>query len=364
MTIPKKKLLVFIPSIEDGGVEKNLYIILNYLKLKVENIHLLTFDNSKKNYFDNKIKIINPIFNFSFLKGRYPKYILCLLFLIKILIFDRNYLILSFQANIYVLIISKIFNLKIITRSNSSSAGWSSNQIKQLIFSYFFKKADKIIVNSKDFKKEMDKRYSINTHCILNPFIFNKIKKESKVKTNKIFSKNTLKLISVGRLTLQKDFITLFKAINMIKKRKVELIVIGKGSEKEKLENFIENNNLTNKIKLIGYKKNPFKYINQAEIFILTSIFEGSPNVLIEAQYLKKYVISTNCPTGPREILNNGKYGSLVKIGDFKSIAKILQNYNYNLSIKKKIKSSFLGTKEYEHKTNCKEYFNLIKKYI
>ncbi len=53
-------------------------------------------------------------------------------------------------------------------------------------------------------------------------------------------------------------------------------------------------------------------------------------------QYLKKYVISTNCPTGPREILNNGKYGSLVKIGDFKSIAKILQNYNYSLSIKKR----------------------------
>ena len=364
MVTHKKKLLVFIPSIEDGGVEKNLFIILNYLKLKIKNIHLLTFDDSKKKYFNNKIKIINPIFNFSFFKGRYPKYILCLLLFLKILIFDRNYLVLSFQANIYVLIISKFFNLKVISRSNSSSAGWSQNPVKQFIFSYFFKKADKIIVNSKDFKKEMDKKYSIDTHCILNPFIFNKIKKESKVKTDKIFSKNALKLISVGRLTLQKDFITLFKAISIIKERKVELIVIGKGSEKEKLENFIKNNNLTNRIKLIGYKKNPFKYINQAEIFILTSIFEGSPNVLIEAQYLKKYVISTNCPTGPREILSNGKYGSLVKIGDFKSISKILQNYNYSSSIKKKINSGFLSTKEYDHKKNCKEYFNLIQKYI
>ena len=364
MVTHKKKLLVFIPSIEDGGVEKNLFIILNYLKLKIKNIHLLTFDDSKKKYFNNKIKIINPIFNFSFFKGRYPKYILCLLLFLKILIFDRNYLVLSFQANIYVLIISKFFNLKVISRSNSSSAGWSQNPVKQFIFSYFFKKINKIIVNSKDFKKEMDKKYSIDTHCILNPFIFNKIKKESKVKTDKIFSKNALKLISVGRLTLQKDFITLFKAISIIKERKVELIVIGKGSEKEKLENFIKNNNLTNRIKLIGYKKNPFKYINQAEIFILTSIFEGSPNVLIEAQYLKKYVISTNCPTGPREILSNGKYGSLVKIGDFKSISKILQNYNYSSSIKKKINSGFLSTKEYDHKKNCKEYFNLIKKNI
>ena len=70
MAINKKKLLVFIPSIEDGGVEKNLFIILNYLKLKIKNIHLLTFDDSKKNYFDNGIKIINPKFNFFFFKRK------------------------------------------------------------------------------------------------------------------------------------------------------------------------------------------------------------------------------------------------------------------------------------------------------
>ena len=74
MAIDKKKLLVFIPSIEDGGVEKNLFIILNYLKIKIRDIHLLTFDNSKKNYFNSKIRIINPQFNFSFFKGRSNKF--------------------------------------------------------------------------------------------------------------------------------------------------------------------------------------------------------------------------------------------------------------------------------------------------
>ena len=364
MNISKKKLLVFIPSIEDGGVEKNLYIILNYLKIKIKDIHLLTFDNSKNNYFNNKIKIINPIFNFGFLKGRYPKYVLCLLLLIKTLIFDRNYLVLSFQANIYVLIISKIFNLKVISRSNSSSAGWSQNPIKQMIFSYFFKKADKIIVNSVDFKKEMDKKYQIKSSCILNPFIFKKIKNDSMIKTKKIYSKNTLRIISVGRLTIQKDFMTMLKAIKLIKKRKVELIIIGKGSEKNNLLKFIRNNNLSNNIRLIGYKKNPFKYIRQSEIFILTSIFEGSPNVLIEAQYLKKYIISTNCPTGPREILNNGKYGSLVKIKDYKSIAKIIEKYNYGSAIKNKIKTGYLNTKRYDYQINCNKYYNLIKELI
>lgn len=358
-----KKLLVFIPSIEDGGVEKNLYIILNYLSDKIKNIELLTFDNSKNSKFNNKIKIINPTFNFSFLRGRYPKYILCLLTLINVVIFDRNYLILSFQANIYTLIISKIFNIKVITRSNSSSAGWSKNPIKQMIFSYFFKKANKIIVNSFDFKKEMDNKYKIKTECILNPFEFKKIKKNSNIKTGKIYSNNVLKLISVGRLTLQKDFATLIKAIKLVKKR-VELLIIGKGREKENLAKIINHNNLNDKIKLIGYKKNPFKFIKQSDIFILSSVFEGSPNVLVEAQFLKKFIISTNCPTGPREILKNGEFGALVKIGDYKEIARIIENFKFNKSIKKKIEKGFKNTKNYDYRKNCFQYYKLIKMYL
>ena len=365
MAINKKKLLVFIPSIEDGGVEKNLFIILNYLKLKINDIHLITFDDSKKSYFDNKIKIINPRFNFFFLRGRYPKYILCLLLLLKILIFDRNYLILSFQANIYVLIISKIFKLKVISRSNSSSAGWSQNPVKQFIFSYFFKKADKIIVNSKDFKKEMDKKYSIDSYCILNPFIFKKINKDSKIKTQKIFSKNALKVISVGRLTLQKDFITLLKAINLVKKRKIELIIIGKGSEKDHLQKFIKNNNLSNRVKLIGYKKNPFPYIVKSDVIILSSLYEGLPNILLEAQYLKKYIISTNCPTGPKEILINGKAGDLVKIGDYKKISNLLNNYyRRRRTIKKKINIGYDSFSRFDYFINCRQYLKLLSQYF
>ncbi len=361
--VNKKKLLVFIPSIEDGGVEKNLYIILNYLTNKINNIELLTFDNKKNSKFNNKIKLINPMFNFSFLGGRYPKYILCLLTLIKLVIFDRNYLILSFQANIYTLIISKIFNIKVISRSNSSSTGWGKNPIKQMIFSYYFKKADKIIVNSFDFKKEMDKRYKIKTKCILNPFEFKKIKKNSNIKIGKIYSNNVLKLISVGRLTFQKDFTTLIKAIKLVKTR-VELLIIGKGKEKENITKIINDNNLNDRIKLLGYQKNPFKFIKQSDIFILSSVFEGSPNVLVEAQFLKKFIISTDCPTGPREILKNGELGSLVKIGDYKEIARIIENFKFNKSIKKKIEKGFRNTKIYDYKKNCFQYYKLINMYL
>ncbi len=359
-----KKLIVFIPSIEDGGVEKNLFLILNYLSLKLKNIILITFDNNSKKKIRKNINIINPFFNFSFIKGRYLKYIFCLIVLAKILLFSRNYTVLSFQANIFVIIISKFFGISVISRSNSSSTGWSKNAFKQMIFSHYFKITDEIIVNSFKFKKEMDERYNINCKCILNPFEFKKITIKSKFKVKKIYNKKSIKLISMGRLTTQKDFLTILKAVKILKNKNIELVILGKGEEEKKLEKFIDQNNLNNKVKLLGYKTNPFPYIKQADIFLLSSIFEGSPNVLVEALYLKKYIISTDCPTGPSEILSNGKYGQLVKIGDFKSIAKAIIKYKKNNYYKKKIIEGHKSLSIFSHKRNNIKYLNLIKKYL
>tara|TARA_B100001996_G_scaffold282340_1_gene222714 strand:+ start:177 stop:857 length:681 start_codon:yes stop_codon:yes gene_type:complete len=224
--------------------------------------------------------------------------------------------------------------------------------------------ADKIIVNSHDFKCEMDKKYKINTECILNPFNFSEIKRKSNKKIKNPFSiKNSLKLISVGRLTDQKDFLTILKAVKLVK-RNVELIILGKGIEYLNLKNFIDKNNLSKNINLLGYKTNPFKYIKKADILILSSIFEGSPNVLIEAQFLKKYIISTNCPTGPKEILKNGKLGSLVKIRDYKKIASIIENFKFDKKVINKINLGSHNAKYYEYKINCLRYFKLINKFL
>ena len=90
----------------------------------------------------------------------------------------------SFQANIYCLILSKILDFKVIIRSNSSHKGWTKNFAKQIIFKIFFKFAEKIIVNSKDFKKEIDKEYNVKSVAIYNPLNINEIKKKSKEKVN------------------------------------------------------------------------------------------------------------------------------------------------------------------------------------
>ncbi len=358
-----KKLIIFMPSIEDGGVEKNLFILLNYLKHDIKKISLITYKNPKTK-INKKIKIITPSFNKINFNGRYIKYFFCLLVLFRILLFSRKNLVLSFQANIFSIALCNFLDVKIISRSNSSSSGWSQNIIKQTIFKFYFPKANKIIVNSYEFKKEMDKRYQINTQCILNPFEFEKIKYLSNKKCKKIYQNKNLKLISIGRLTDQKDFMTLLKAIKICKRQDIELIIIGKGKEEYNLKKYVSSNRLTKKIKFLGYKKNPFKYLRQADIFILTSTFEGSPNVLVEALFLKKFVISTNCPTGPNEILKNGKLGALFKVGDYKSISKFINNFKFNKKTNKKIIKGYKSTKRFNYFENCGKYSSLIQSYL
>ena len=96
---------------------------------------------------------------------------------------------------------------------------------------------------------------------------------------------------------------TLPKATKLINQaNRAELVIIGKGHEYIHLKNFIISNNLQNKVKLVGYKANAYNFIKKCDIFVLTSKYEGLPNVLLEAQFFKKYIISSNCPTGPKEI--------------------------------------------------------------
>ena len=216
-----KKLIIFNPSIEDGGVEKNLFLIANYLANKIPRLILLTSSIDKKKFFSEKIIFSTIYFRFFDSFRRYPKYFFCIFLLIfNIIKYKRKIVILAFQANIYAIIISKLLGVNIITRSNTSPYGWNKNFVKQLIFKFFFRKTDLIIVNSFEFKKQMDKAYSIKSKVILNPFDFNHIKKRSLEHVgNNFFRKNNLRLINVGRLVDQKDQITILKAIKLVLKK-------------------------------------------------------------------------------------------------------------------------------------------------
>ncbi len=361
----KKKLLLFIPSIEDGGVEKNFFIIADYLSKRHKSTELITTKKIGTKKLQN-IKIINPFLNIQNFKDRKLKYILCLLILLRKIIFNKNYLIFAFQANLYCIILCKIFGVSVITRSNSSIEGWSKNPLKFFLYKKIISFADKVVVNSIDFKKEFKKKFSINAKCILNPLNKYEILKKSKIKLKKVYRKNSLKLITMGRLVDQKNQITILKALNKIKdKIKFELIIIGKGNLKNYYLEYIKNHNLEKKIKILDFKSNPYPYLLQAEVFILSSKFEGLPNVLLEAQILKKYIISSDCPTGPREILRDGKCGDLFKINNFSDLANLILNYKKNRKKNiNKIQFGYKSLERYNSSANLEKYNLLISEHL
>ena len=177
-----------------------------------------------------------------------------------------------------------------------------------------------------------------------------------------------MKILFLGRFVDQKDpFTFLYGIKNIDKQINYQALMVGEGYMKKNVAEFIFKNNLSNKIKLIKYNSHPMQYLNQCDLLVLTSKYEGLPNVLLEAQYLKKYIISTDCKTGPREILNNGKYGDLFKVGDYKSLKKKIEFFYFKKKskyIKKKIDMGFLKLNRFDYDKCCNKYLSIINRYI
>lgn len=356
-----KKVIMFMPSIEGGGVEKNFFIVSNYLS-DFKDISVITISNHYRNKFNKKIKFISFESKFWNNLGRKMKYFFSFILLIKEFFNEKEKIVFCFQANIYTILICKIFHVKIIVRSNSAPFGWSKNLFKRKIFRIVLNLADKIMVNSYEFKKDLNKEFGVNSTCIYNPLDKKRIISQSKIKTRKIFNQHALKIINVGRYVYQKDQLTLLKALKELKNKiNFHAIIIGKGILKKKLENYIIKNKLKNSVKLLNFRKNPYPYMAQTDIFILSSSFEGLPNVLLESLILNKFVISSNCHTGPKEILLNGKGGDLFKVGDYKKLAQLIIDYKKNKSSKiRKLKFARKNLSRFDFNINLKKYLNLV----
>lgn len=365
----KKNLVLFMPFIGHGGVEKNLFIIANYLIKKFNNVNLCTISSKFKRKFDKKIKFITPKNNWSEKINIKIKYIVCLYILYKYLKKNKNSVVLSFQANVYCIMLCRLLNIKIIIRSNSSPSGWYHNFIKKKIYKTVISFADAVIVNSHFFKNQMTKRFNIKVNCIFNPLNKDEIIKLSKKRNKRIFfesKKNIFKIINLGRLTDQKDHLTLLKAAKILKKKlEFQLLILGNGLKLKNLQKFIKDNNLSNCVKIKDFTNNPYPALLKSNLFVLSSKYEGLPNSLLEATVLKKLSISSDCPTGPREILSNGKGGLLFKVGDYKDLAKKIEFSSKNKNIlKKKTLYAYKKLDRYDYKKNLLKYFLLIKPFL
>lgn len=344
-----KKFLFIIPTLDVGGAEISTIILLNKLAEENHTIHILT---SKSNgLLRKKINKKAVVIQLPYRK------------LYKCIIPISNY-IKSFKPNI---LFSIIFNCnivamlsafishhkcyKIISERQSTLISlkdyniFNRQLIKFLSFITFYY-SNNIISVSDGVKSDLEKLFpplknKINT--IHNGFDIQEIKLLSKESANSIEFNNSLKsnkkiLLACGRLADQKGFISLINASHILKnKLNFHLFIIGEGPQRNKLESLIKKKDLDKNISLLGKVENPFSFMAKCDLFILSSKSEGLPGVLIQALICKANIISTDCKHGPKEILKNGLYGRLVKVGDFKELAEgilkqIKDPINYNSS--------------------------------
>lgn len=132
-------------------------------------------------------------------------------------------------------------------------------------------------------------------------------------------------VLGVGSLTPQKDFSTLIDAFEGLQReRDARLLILGEGNKRAELESQVNSLGLEDVVSLPGFVDNPFMYMSRADVFVLSSRWEGFGNVIVEALACGTPVVSTDCPSGPAEILDGGAYGRLVPVGDKQAIASAI----------------------------------------
>lgn len=139
------------------------------------------------------------------------------------------------------------------------------------------------------------------------------------------FTSKTPVILSAGRLVPQKDYTTLIRAFALVREqRPARLIILGEGGERPVLHSLVQSLGLEKDVDLPGAVKNPYSYMSRAAVFVLSSRYEGLPVALIEALACGCPVVSTDCPSGPAEILEGGKWGSLVPVGDINALSQAI----------------------------------------
>lgn len=206
----------------------------------------------------------------------------------------------------------------------------------------------------------MTSELNINENNIVkinNPVDYINIKnRSSEIIEHRFFQRNQKVILTVASLTKQKNIQLLLKAMSsVIKEINVNLLIIGSGKEYKNLKKLTKELNIDERVDFLGSLNNPYPYMRMCDLFILPSIYEGLPNVLIEALVCEIHVIATNCPGGSSEIIKN--YGKLVKSNDKNELSKeIISFFNKNLN-KRNINKRYL---DFSINNQFTKYENLI----
>ena len=379
-----KTIVISSGDLTMGGLQK---ILVEYLKLIDKNkyriVLLIANDYGKKNLFleeipkNVEIQFVRPynlvskiaelskkrkILNRVLLKGyrHKSKRVFKSIFLEKLSKLGKINLIIDFDGGLKSVLDNLKAEKKIIWIHSSIRKHKQDNKSKISRYGEELKKYDKIIAICKEMKEEIKELYPSLSHkieYIYNPLDCNNIIEQGNENIEKItsYEKELIEsdyFLAISRLdVVQKDFETLIEGYLILKNKgiKEKLYIIGEGNGRVKIEKMIEEKKLGEDVILLGEKKNPYVWMKHSKLFIHSSKYEGFGVVLLEALMMDKFIVSSNCPTGPTEILTNPKVGELFDVGDANQLAekvlKVLYDKDYQKELLKNIQ---LKKKEFE----------------
>lgn len=243
--------------------------------------------------------------------------------------------------------------------------------MRKLLWKYTYPYADIIVVPAKGIDKAINEvigEKKSNIKIIHNPVIDDSILEKAQEPVDHPWFRYGQQpiVLGVGRLTHQKDFPTLLRAFaKMREKLEARLVIIGEGEDRPKLEELAKKLKIAKEVDMPGFVDNPYKYMKKADVFVLSSRWEGPGHVPIEAQALKTPVVATDCPTGPRDTLLEGKAGLLVRVGDDKAMANaISQLLKDSRQAKQYVEIGYSNIDRFYPRNVVKRYLSIIKKLI
>ncbi|MEZ9036658.1 glycosyltransferase [Vibrio cyclitrophicus] len=329
-----RKIAFFLPSLSGGGAERIIVNLANHMaRIDCEVDLILGVNQCEEAYIedvDYRVNIIRLNSRSTFLS----------LFKLSEKIKESNYITImsSLTHSNIVLILSGILSkvqTKIIIREANTPSKESEKSLKlkliNFIAKFVYKLSDVVVSVSDGVHNDMVNFYQLpREKClrIYNPINLNKIYCETKKsKDHKWFGKYQL-ILGVGRLSKQKDFGTLIKAYSLLSddlKKNTKVIIVGKGPEYIKLRELALSLNVDDSIDFYGHTNSVYQLMHSSDIFVLPSLYEGLPGVLIEALACGCNIIASDNVPGSREVLNNGKFGSFFKTQDPNSLRVVLE---------------------------------------
>lgn len=331
------KITFVISSLSSGGAERVLILLAQAFLNKGYQVALVTLSTKEDDFYTLPSGLdrlaLGILGNSANALSAIVKNLSRLSKLRKAICSTKPDIVISFatETNILTIISLMQTGIPVISTEHCDPNLMSYGKIWEKLRRFSYPYATKIVSVSKGVDSGFDWLSTAKRAIIYNPFL--EIE-DNQISTELLTGVNPEKhwVVSMGRLKYQKGFDILLSAFAKIAKRypNWQLIILGKGEKRQELEKLVNNLGLSGQVVLPGVIKNPFPILQKAEVFVMASRFEGFPMSHGEAMACGCPVISTDCPSGPREIIRHQVDGILVPTEDVSALAKAMDNLMSN----------------------------------